>query len=131
MTDRQHQLERLKRLAMFATQGARQFNPRGSVDGSQVVTVHSEWGILPLLTVKANQGPESSQQALHDAEFYAALSPVRVTELVDLINFQEAEIGRLNALPLRIPPATNPEEEKYRQRLLRALEGSEFNIALE
>lgn len=131
MTDRQHQLERLKRLAMFATQGARQFNPRGSVDGSQVVTVHSEWGILPLLTIKANQGPHSGQQALHDAEFYAAVSPLLITELVDLINFQGDEIARISALQLRIPPAANPEEAKYRQRLLQLLEGTEFNIALE
>lgn len=131
MTDRQHQLERLKRLSMFATQGARQFNPRGSVDGSQVVTVHSEWGILPLLTIKANQGPRSGQQALHDAEFYAAVSPLLVMELVDLIIYQGDEISRLAALPLRIPPAETAEEDRYRQRLLQQLQDTEFNIHLD
>lgn len=129
-----YQLERIKQLAVNATQGDRTYTPRGNVQGTQAVTVNTGWAEKLLLTVHpipSTDGGHVADNCENDAEFYAAVTPLVVQELVDVIFYQADEIERLSGLPLTIPPAQNAEEEKYRSRLLLLLGSTEFNLNLE
>lgn len=127
----QFKLETFLALARAASGGARYFKPRGTFDGSQLISVRTDFGVSPLLKVMAIAGPNGTRQAIQDAEFYEVITPAVVCELVELINFQSDEIKRLTWMPLTIPRAANAEQERYRMKLLLQLEQTEFNLNIE